>query len=77
MINFNFISYVLFGREDLNGMVWYKKKKTIDNLSNVKLKLFKNRTKPIRSLVHPCTPLYTLHIFLVTQGLYTHVLHFI
>ena len=57
MIDFNFISYVLiFVGKVL--MTWLGKK-TINNRLNVKLKLFKNCTKPIRSLVHPCTPLYT------------------
>ena len=32
-----------------------KKEKSIDNRSNVKLKLIKNHTKPIKSSVHLCT----------------------
>ena len=55
MINFNFISYVLILVGKVLMTQFGKKEKIINYHPNVKLKLFKNSTKPIRSFVHPCT----------------------
>ena len=55
MINFNFISYVLILVGKVLMTQFGKKEKIINYHPNVKLKLFKNSTKPIRSFVHPRT----------------------
>ena len=55
MINFNFISYVLILVEKVLMTYFGNKNKKIKKIvPNVKLKLFKNHTKPFRSFVHLC-----------------------
>ena len=63
MINFNFISYVLILVEKVLMTYFGNKNKKIKKIvPNVKLKLFKNHTKPIMSFIHLSTvgtfPLY-------------------